>query len=144
VSTLRKKGNAEPLEGIPWGSIFGLLRRLGEKEREGQEEDKSLLQYPAEADLGGAEAQEGKGFHSRSKRMGELGAPLASCAEAAEAPMPSRAVWHGSAGAEDLRETADRPRSRNKALKGEAHERGEPKRAPEDERADTAKRVAKP
>jgi hypothetical protein len=38
----------------------------------------------------------------------------------------------------------DPPRSRDNALKREAQERGKLREASEDERADTAKRVAKP
>jgi hypothetical protein len=70
--------------------------------------------------------------------------PLAMWAEAAGVPLSSRAVWQESARAEGPRETLDLPQGRNKALKGEAQERGEPKDVPEGTGADAAKRVAKP
>jgi len=74
-----KEGKAEPPEGIPWGSGSRLLRRQGEKEREGHEEGRCFFKGPAEENLGGAEAQEGmgpaltrKGWESRRCRwLGE-------------------------------------------------------------------------
>jgi hypothetical protein len=56
-----KEGKVEPLEGIPWGPGSRLLRRLGEKGREGHEEGRCFFKDPAEGNLGGAEAQEGTG-----------------------------------------------------------------------------------
>jgi hypothetical protein len=61
VSALRKMGNAEPLEGNPWGSGSVPLRRRGKKEREGKEEERHFFPGPVEENLRGAKAQEGKG-----------------------------------------------------------------------------------
>jgi hypothetical protein len=58
--------------------------------------------------------------------------------------MSGRSVWQENAGAEGSRETLSPLRSRKKALKSEAQERGRLKDAFEDERAYTVKRVAKP
>jgi hypothetical protein len=64
VGALRKRGDAEPPEGIPWGSGFRFLRKSEEKEREGHEEGRGFFEYPVEANLGGAKAQEGKDLDS--------------------------------------------------------------------------------
>jgi hypothetical protein len=67
---------------------------------------------------------------TRFKRLGEQkGVRLFRGDEAAEAPMRSREVLQGSAGAERGRETFLRSSGRRKALKGEAQERGELKEA---------------
>jgi len=60
VGALRKKGNATPLEGSPWGSGSSHLRRRGKKEREGKEEERYFFSGPVEENLRGVEAQEGK------------------------------------------------------------------------------------
>lgn len=61
VGTLRKRGDARPPGVNPWGSVFLFLRRQKEKGREGHEECRCFFRYPAEANLEGAKAQEGKG-----------------------------------------------------------------------------------
>jgi hypothetical protein len=76
VSTLRKRGNAKPLEGIPWGSGFRFLRKSETKEREGHEEGRGFFEYPAEENLEGAKAQEGKDLDSHLKKMGVQRVPL--------------------------------------------------------------------
>jgi hypothetical protein len=76
VSALRKRGDAQPPEGTPWGSGFGLLRRSETKEREGHEEGVDFFEYPVGATLGGAEAQEGMGLDPFLRKSGVRKAPL--------------------------------------------------------------------
>jgi hypothetical protein len=61
VRALRKKGDAKPPEGIPWGFDSSYLRRRGRKKREGQEEERYFFPGPAEENPRGAKAQEGQG-----------------------------------------------------------------------------------
>jgi hypothetical protein len=97
-----------------------------------------------DANLGGAQAQEGKVPTLTRTGWESWRVPLVPRAQAAEAPVSGRAVWQESVRAEGLWETWDLPRDRNEALESEAQERGELKQSPEGRRADAAKRVAKP
>jgi hypothetical protein len=76
VGALRKRGNADPPEGTPWGSGSGLLRRSGREEREGHEEGGDFFECPVEVNLGGAKAQEGKGLDPFLRKLGVQKAPL--------------------------------------------------------------------
>jgi hypothetical protein len=61
VSALRKRGDAKPLEGSPWGSGSLLFRRQRRKGREGKGEERYFFPGPVEENLRGAKAQEGQG-----------------------------------------------------------------------------------
>jgi len=151
VGREHQAGERPPKEGRCWAagrdplrSVFLVSSEAGRKGREGQKEGKRFFQGPAEANLEGAKAQEGRVPTPTRQGWGSRRVPLVSRAKAAEAPLPSRAVWQGSVRAEGPRETVFPLRERKKALKSEAQERGRLKKASEDRGADAAKRVAKP
>jgi hypothetical protein len=59
--------------GAPASVFFGSLKK---KEREGHEEGRGFFEDPAEENLGGAKAQEGKDLDFRLKKSGVQRVPL--------------------------------------------------------------------